>query len=282
MFFSQKKCVEFLQKQFAKIYFPTFKVVVGGAEWQRARETQPKNFNQRISTKDYPSKNTNTKEYQPKTTVGGGRKRQGARATQPKNINYRHWPAGKHCPGWASRHICTGRLKVFYIGKKLQQKMSVKGVSQSCRCITGVWQKKLSASDWEKQGAVRACVIVVVIVIVIVGANGEKTNIRTSWSHLGSVQENLAFSSRIGSNCCVTSASNWNCCTACQNGKSQLDIVLTLALDIVCWNGWCWHLSSFGTPIKGCLNLSKWTFFSEVSWTKNQRQTIAQWEHFRV
>ena len=59
--------------------------------------------------------------------------------------------------------------------------MSVKGVSQSCRCITGVWQKKLSASDWEKQGAVRACVIVVVvIVIVIVGANGEKTNIRTS------------------------------------------------------------------------------------------------------
>ena len=110
MFFSQKKCVEFLQKQFAKIYFPTFKVVVGGAEWQRARETQPKNFNQRISTKeyqskninqristkDYPPKNTNTKEYQPKTTVGGGRKRQGARATQPKNINYRHWPASKH------------------------------------------------------------------------------------------------------------------------------------------------------------------------------------------
>ena len=57
--------------------------------------------------------------------------------------------------------------------------MSVKGVSQSCRCITGVWKKKLSASDWEKQGAVRACVIVVVV-IVIVGANGEKTNIRTS------------------------------------------------------------------------------------------------------
>ena len=77
MFFSQKKCVEFLQKQFAKIYFPTFKVVVGGAEWQRARETQPKNFNQRISTKDYPSKITHQ------------------RIPIPKNINQRRqWEEG--------------------------------------------------------------------------------------------------------------------------------------------------------------------------------------------
>ena len=91
MFFSQKKCVEFLQKQFAKIYFPTFKVVVGGAEWQRARETQPKNFNQRISIKEYQSKNINqrisTKEYQPKITH--------QRIPIPKNINQRRqWEEG--------------------------------------------------------------------------------------------------------------------------------------------------------------------------------------------
>ena len=166
-----------------------FRNLQGGGRWCRVatsqgdptKEFQPKNINQRISIK----------EYQPKITH--------QRIPIPKNINQRRqWEEGASGKelGRPNQRISitdTGlqantdqveqadisaywKIEGFLYWQKLQQKMSVKGVSQSCRCITGVWQKKLSASDWEKQGAVRACVIVV----VIVGANGEKTNIRTS------------------------------------------------------------------------------------------------------